>query len=152
MVVEPAAPVPPVRFKFVAVVNLILVFPAPGFAPKLVPRNKTVAPAVRAAAEAKVRIGEPPVPETTVTVDAPEVGVRAPTASAALVEATFEPLNTNSPPVSVRALESLTRSVLLAVVLSRVRVPPDAIVKEVLVAVPVPLNVKPPALMVVAPE
>ena len=131
-----------------------LVTPAPAVAPKLVPRKRTVAPAVLAILAA-VNIVEPPVPELRVTVEAPDASVRAPMVSLAAVAATLVPLNTNSPPLSVSAKVSLMRPpmvVVFAVVLSSVSLLPKLTVNAELTALPpVPLRVSPPALTVVAP-
>lgn len=149
----PAAPPPPVKFNPVAVVNLILVFPAPGFDPRFVPRNNIVAPVVLLIAE-KVNIVEPPVPELSVTVDCPSGRVSVPIVSVVLVAAILEPLKTSSPPFSVNAVESLRRFGVapLVALLSSVRVAPSLTVNALLTAVPVPLNIRLPALTVVAPE
>src|SRR5437868_2447910 len=114
----------------------MLVLFAAAAAPRLSPLKSTVAPAVRETS-LKVNSVLPPAPEFNVMVDAFEGRIRLPTDSEAFVLP--DPLNTNSPPASVRALA--IRSVLLVAELSRVRVPPSLTVNVVLVAVPEPLKV-----------
>ena len=100
---------------------------------------------------AAVKIVEPPVPELRVTVEAPDASVNAPIDSLAAVPAMLEPLNTSSPPLSVSAKVLLIRLILFVEALSNVSVPPALTVNAVLAAVPAPLRVKPPSLIVVAP-
>ena len=140
IVCVPAPVPPPTSWEVILVVKMMLELPAPAFAPKFVPRKRTVAP------ELLTRLlnvtTAPPAPGVTVTVLSPALKVRLPTDSA---DAPALPIKLKLPPFIVRASVLLKRpSTRFVPLLSRVSEPPD-MVKAEESAVPEPLKVRVPA-------
>jgi hypothetical protein len=119
MVVELADPLAPVSVG--AEVNITVETLAPGLEPKLVPLNKTLAPAVLDKL-AKVIMLAPPEPGLTVTMFKPLLKLRAPACSD--VFALEEPIKLKYPPFIVMVEESLKRLVLFALELSKLSIAP----------------------------
>ena len=145
IVAEFAAPLAPVNVG--AAVNMIVETLAAGVVPRFVPRNNTVAPAVRDN-EAKVKVVDPPDPGVTVTILCPVESVKAPVDSEALV--VLLPVKLKLPPFMVRAEED-KRFNMLVVLLSTVKVAPELMVTAEEGMAPDPLKITMPALRIVAP-
>ena len=150
MVVVFAPPEPPTGVG--AVVKISVETPGPGLAPRFVPLKMTVAPTPAVAVKVKlanVIAVEPPAPGMTLTVLKPLFIVRAPAVSD---EAKMGfPIRLKLPAVNARARVSPIRSPMTVALLSSVNVPPVRIEIVVPVAVPEPLNIRVPALIVVVP-
>ena len=114
-VVVPPAPPLPVKVGSVVLNTKVETF-APAVLPKLVPRNKTTAPWVRAKL-VKVIMVDPPAAGVMVTVLSPVLKVKAPAVSEAA--ALKLPIKLKLPPFIVRAVASPKRLATLVLVLSK---------------------------------